>query len=319
VSDSVFQGTILASSIVTCDIDRSLALYREVLGFQLLDKGQLNTEQKEIFGEDLSNYLLLGHDRGSIIRLLDNNNPKAIPLRQGASPWDPGLAVLEAGTNDVDKIYFDLIRNRFGVISQPKEFSVEGPEPLGYLVMRAVGVMGPSGEQLFLTQIKERAGGTPLWEQRQDINVLPPANVVLSLEDHATQVFYKEVFDLEPSVHLLLAQVDAAQLMGGPDQMSFDMCLMGNGNYKSGMEQHIYSPHNPDFTYQTYPCDFSKTGFASACWGATAKPELEEKIIDAGGQILGHTLLPLRDCAAPKGLVYQGPIGEIIELYFTSP
>jgi len=314
MSNCTFQGTPLAATIITNSPGRSLSFYCDALGYEVLQKGELDSVQKRTFGQHLSNYILLGHDRGSIVRLLIISDDSALPIRHGARPWDEGMCVMEVGAKDVDLAYQNMIRHRFGVITPPKEFSVTGPEPLGHVVMKAFGTMGPSGEQLFITQITHREGGTNLWEHRKDINVYPPGNIVFSLGDRSVQRFYNQVFGLQPTIDLVLDQEDSALIMGGPSDMSFNMCLMGNGMYKSGMEQHVYQPLNPSYTFETYPCEFSKLGLASACWSGSDLDAVPSKITNHGGSVLGEVLLPLRDDPSPRGLVYRGPAGEVIEL-----
>ncbi len=313
-SSSHFSGTALAATIITNTWQQSLRFYTDALGYQIVDEGKLSPQQKEAYGEHLHDYALLGQDKGSVIRLIHSDQVDAKPNRIQARPWDPGLCVMEIGVADVEAVYQSVIRNRFGILAPPTTFSVEGPEPLGYVEMKALAIMAPAGEQLFLTQITDRRGGIPLWEQRRDINVFPLGNVVLSMEDRSTQKFYEEVFGLYPENDLLLRQDEAAFIMGGPQGMGFDMCLMGNGNYKSGMEQHIYKPHNPGFDFKIYPCDFTKTGLASACWKGVNMGELKEKITDAGGEVIAAIGLPIRGNREPQAIVYRGLVGEVIEL-----
>ena len=312
--DTNFTGTTIAVSIVTASRDASLRFYIDILGYQLIRSSPITKQQKDVYGQSLSECILIGHDKGSIIRLLVTQDQDATPNRIGASPLDTGLCVLEAGSPDVDKIYKRLIENRCGVISRPKLFSVEGPEPLGFMVMKAVGVFGPSGEQLFITQITEREGGTPLWGLRDDIDVFPPGNIVLSLKTREQQAFYKEAFGISPSIDLLLDQPEAVELMGGPTGMSFRMCLMGSGMYKTGMEQHVYGPLNPNHKFKKYPSDFSKTGLASACWKGQNLEDVEATIIKCGGEVISDVLLPLRDNDTPSGVIFRGKAGEIVEL-----
>ena len=313
---SYFSGTALAATVITNCWVQSLRFYTNALGYTIVDEGELNSSQKTIFGTHLGKYVLLGQDRGSVIRLIESSLSEAIPNRMQARPWDPGMCVMEAGVADVDAVYKSIIRNRFGVLAPPRKFVVEGPEPLGLVEMYAVAILAPAGEQIFLTQITKREGGTPLWEQRKDINVFPLGNVVLSMEERSTQKFYADVFNMYPAIDLVLKQDDAAFIMGGYPGMGFDMCLMGNGQYKSGMEQHIYQEHNSDLDYQTFPCDFSKTGLASACWQGNDIRGLENKITKHGGEVITNKLLPIRGNKSPEGIAYRGLVGEIIELVF---
>lgn len=311
---SHFSGTSLAATVVTNSWFQSLRFYQDALAYKQIDSGTLTAEQQKTFGDHLTNYVLLGQDRGPVVRLLNSTLQEAEPNRVMARPWDPGLCVMEIGVADVDAIYTSIIRNRFGILAPPTTFSVKGPEPLGFVEMRAVAVLGPAGEQLFMTQIMHRDGGTPLWEQRKDINVFPLGNIVLSMKDRQAQQFYADVFHLYPETDLVLKQKEAAFIMGGPADMGFGMCLMGNGMYKSGMEQHIYQEHNPSYDFNAYPCEFKKTGLASACWQGLNLEGMEDKIRKHGGEILSSTLLPIRGNSSPEGIVFRGLVGEIIEL-----
>lgn len=311
---SIFKGTALAATIVSNTWQQSCRFYQEALGYSVVEEGVLSQDQQMQFGSSLNRYALFGQDKGAVVRLIEQKNEDATPNRLLANPWDPGLVVMEIGVADVDSLYKQIIRNRFGILAPPTTFSVKGPEPLGYVEMRALAVLGPSGEQIFFTQITDREGGIPLWEQRRDINVFPLGNVVLSMKDRMPQDFYKNVFNLYPNTDLLLQQEEAAFIMGGPQDMAFDMCLMGNGDYKSGMEQHVYGSYQPDYIYRTFPCDFSKTGLASACWEVNTLENLADRIQSHDGEVLGQNLLPIRDNAFPRGIVFRGKVGEIIEL-----
>ena len=313
-SASHFSGTALAATIITNTWNQSLRFYTDALGYQIVDAGELTDRQKASFGIHLSNYVLLGQDKGAVVRLINSALADALPNRVQARPWDPGLCVMEIGVANVDAVYESVIKNRFGILAPPTTFSVEGPEPLGFVEMKALAIMAPAGEQIFFTQITNRKGGIPLWEQRKDVNVFPLGNVVLSMENRVAQKFYADVFHLYPENDLLLRQDEAAFIMGGPAGMGFDMCLMGNGNYKSGMEQHIYKEHNPSYDFQTFPCDFHKTGLASACWQGEHTDELTTRITASEGEIMGEVGLPIRDNPEPEAIVFRGLVGEIIEL-----
>jgi hypothetical protein len=81
-----------------------------------------------------------------------------------------------------------------------------------------------------------------------------------------------------------------------------------------GMEQHIYEPHNPTYDFKVFPCDFSKTGLASAAWVGHDLKGLREKLLTNGYEIKSNIGLPVRNNPEPEALVFVGPYGEIIEL-----
>ena len=210
-------------------------------------------KQKKQFGNKLKRYILLGHTGGSVVRLIETTDKTAVPNRIGARPWDNGLCVFEAGTPDVERAYFKVLRARFGAICTPSEFDCEGPEPLGYILMRSTAFIGPAGEQVFVTQIVNRKGGTSLLKEKAVDGINVPANVVISLKSREQQAFYKRVLGIYPINDLPLKQELAAAIMAGPSDMGFDMCLMGNETERIGLEQHVYGVHNPQYDFITYP------------------------------------------------------------------
>jgi hypothetical protein len=312
-------GALQAISIVTNTWERSLQFYQDGLGYQIISEGILSTTQKAVFGLKLGKYVLLGHEIGSVVRLIELKDSQALPNRINARPWDCGMAVFEAGTTDVDKAYERLIRNRFGALALPTEFDCEAPEPLGYVLMKSTAFIGPSGEQIFVTQIVSRKGGVSLLKEKSVAGINTPANCVISIQNREIQkIFWEEVIGISPVNDLPLKQAGAAAIMGGPSDMSFDMCLMGHGMERIGMEQHVYEEHNPTYDFKVFPCDFSKTGLASAAWFGQNLTELSLKLHFNGYHIISNVGLPVRNNPEPRALVFVGPYGEIIELLETT-
>jgi hypothetical protein len=308
-------GALQAISIVTNTWERSLSFYQDGLGYQMLSEGDLSLAQKNAFGKNLGKFILFGHPTGSVVRLIELQDKNAQPNRVNARPWDCGMAVFEAGTPDVEKAYEKLIRNRFGALALPTEFDCEGPEPLGYIVMKSTAFIGPSGEQIFVTQIVNRKGGVSLLKESSVDGINTPANCVISIQNRKIQnEFWADIVGIVPVNDLLLKQAGAAAIMGGTSDMGFDMCLMGHELERVGMEQHVYEEHNPSYDFKIFPCDFSKTGLASAAWQGQNLEELKEKLLKNQYEIIADVGLPVRDNSEPKALVFRGPYGEIIEL-----
>ena len=309
------KGALQAISIVTNTWERSLQFYQGGLGYDLISSGELSDAQKSAFGHNLDRYVLLGHSEGSVVRLIELSDKNALPNRIGARPWDCGMAVFEAGTPNIERAYEKLIRNRFGALALPTEFDCEGPEPLGYVLMKSTAFIGPSGEQIFVTQLVSRKGGVSLLKENSVDGINTPANCVISIQNRKIQKeFWGDILGIFPVNDLPLKQAGAAAIMGGPSDMGFDMCLMGHGMERVGMEQHVYEEHNPNYDYKIFPCDFSKTGLASAAWQGKDLEELREKLTKNNFGIVSEIGLPIRNNANPKALVFKGPYGEIIEL-----
>ncbi len=313
-SDPHIIGALQAVTVITNCWTQSVRFYTEGLGYGIIEGGYLTARQRSVFGHQLDKYMLLGHTEGSVVRLIELHNAAALPNRIGARPWDNGLCVIEAGTPDVSQAYYKVLRARFGAIAPPTEFDCEGPEPLGYVLMRSTAFIGPAGEQLFVTQIVGRKGGVSLLKEKSVDGINAPANAVISLATRAQQAQYAEVLGIVPVNDLPLKQPGAASIMGGPADMGFEMCLMGHGLERIGMEQHVYAPQNPEYDFKTYPCDFTKTGLASACWQGQELKALKEKLRLKNWEVLSDIGLPIRNNPEPTALVFRGPAGEIIEL-----
>jgi hypothetical protein len=313
--ENLISGSLLAATIITNTWEQSNRFYIDALGYQLLAEGELSTAQKAAFGEKLGKYHLLGFEAGAVVRLIELNDPHALPVRYGARPWDNGLAVFEAGTPDVQSAYFRVLRHRFGALCVPTEFSVTGPEPLGHVVIRSTGFMGPSGEQLFVSQIVRREGGVTLLNEKAVDGINAPANAVIALKSREQmQNFWQHIFGIYPVTDLPLVQKAAAEIMGGPEDMGFDMTLNGYGMHRIGLEMHVFDKYNPTYDYKVFPCDFSKTGLNSACWQTPDLNAARAKIETAGYRIISQVGLPLRNDSEPKAVVVVGEVGEIIEL-----
>lgn len=308
------EGGLQAVSIVTNTWHQSTRFYTEGLGYRVLEGGHLSDNQRKAFGAQLGKYALLGHEEGSVIRLIETSDSEAMPNRMGAKPWDNGLGVVEAGTPNVDAAYWKVLRARFGAIVPPLQFDCEGPEPLGYVLMKSTAFIGPSGEQVFVTQIVGRKGGVSLLKEKAVEGINAPANAVISLKNREQQQWYANVLGLVPVNDLPLHQNNAAAIMGGPQGMGFDMCLMGAGMQRVGMEQHVYEPHNEGFEYKVYPCSFAKTGIASAAWLGNNLAACQEKLLAQKVEFISEIGLPIRNYPEPKALVFRGIVGEIIEL-----
>jgi hypothetical protein len=307
-------GSLQAITVLTNTWQQSIRFYCQALGYQIRQSGKISEKQKEIFGAKLGQYVLLGHQEGSVIRLIELEDVYAEPNRIGANPYDNGLCVMEAGTPDVDQAYWRVIRNKFGAIAPPTQFDCEGPEPLGYVLMKSTAFIGPSGEQIFVTQIVDRKGGVSLLKEKAIDGINTPANAVISLKDRKQQAFYNEVLGIYPINDLVLKQKGAAAIMAGPSDMGFDMCLMGYGTERIGMEQHIYEPHNENYEYKVFPNDFKKTGIVCATWKGINLERLKEKLIEKGMTIISEIGLPIIGNEEPKAIVFRGIVGEVLEL-----
>lgn len=314
---NLIKNRLKVITIVSNTWEASLRFYTKALGYKLMQSGQLNQAQKTVYGAHLNQFALFGHQEdGSLLRLLESRNLALPPHRLGAKPWDNGLAVFEAGTPDIDRAYYQVLQARFGATAPPTEFETEGAEPLGHVVMKSTAFIGPSGEQIFVTQIIRRKGGRTLLNESAVEGINSPGNAVISMKDRSTiNNFWQPVMGISPVNDLPLVQPEAASIMGGPAEMGFDMLLTGYGDERIGLEQHVYAPHNPDFTYRVFPNSFEQTGLAMAGWQANDKIDCLKHLQQKGVDLLSKEVgLPILDKLQPNALVLRAPLGELIEL-----
>ncbi len=298
-------GALQAVTVITNSWAQSIRFYTEALGYKIIERGELTHIQKKTFGRHLGKFALLGYEEGSVVRLIETSNIGALPNRIGAHPWDNGLAVIEACTTDVERAYWKVLRARFGAIAPPGEFDFEplGKQSTG--VLKSVAFIGPSGEQLLVNQTQDCV------ENCEGINA--PTTAVISVTTHELQSMYAEVLGSVPINDFRIRPLGKANILGAPSEAGFEMCLMGYDTHCVGLEQHVYAEHSSN-TLQTYPCDFLKTGVASACWQGQDLTMLRLKLQEANWQILSEVGLPIRGNPEPEALVFQGPVGEILEL-----
>ncbi len=312
---NMITGQLQAATVVTNCWEQSSRLYQTVFGYDLLEEGQLSAAQKAGLTPKLGRYSLWGYNSGAVVRLVELNDSTARPGRDGARAFDPGMAIIETGTTEVQATYERAIRARFGVISLPKDYRFEGPEPLGKAVFRSFALFGPAGEQYFITQVMQRSGGESHLMRQGMQGVNAPGNVDFGLADRQPVTeFWTAIMGLVPVTDLYANQPDVAEIMGGPPGMSFDMLLMGFEKERVGLELDIYKPYHPDYDYQTYPTSFEKTGLAMATYPVADISSLAQAVERAGYEIVSRVGLPLRGRAAPSAIIVRGPVGELIEL-----
>jgi len=141
-------GRIAAVTLTAPDLVGTTAAYREYLGYRVTHDGALGREVARAWGRPL----LAG--RRSV--LMEPESGAEVFLRFVEGPRYPGYEPLAClGWNaaelivaDVDALALRLARSPFRVVGPPADLSFSDR-------IRAMQVVGPGGELLYLTQIKE--------------------------------------------------------------------------------------------------------------------------------------------------------------------
>lgn len=139
-------GPVLAATIVTQDLDHSIGVYREHLGLSSGETSTLNAlECAELAWPTLENsrFTWLSNALGEPwLRLVEHKDAQA---RQPFTHY--GWLALEVAVQDVDALGDSLLDSPFDIIGAPADLAMSD-------AIRAMQVIGPSGEVLYLTQVK---------------------------------------------------------------------------------------------------------------------------------------------------------------------
>lgn len=294
-------GALQAATVITNSWAQSIRFYTEALGYRIIERGELTHIQKSTFGRHLGKFALLGYDEGAVVRLIETGNSGALPNRIGAHLWDNGLSVMEACTADVERAYWKVLRARFGAISHLGEFDFEAFGNQADSTAKSVAFIGPSGEQLIVNQLRDCVEGC------EGINA--PTAAIISVPKQTLQSTYYEVLGAV-SYTIFRANGQGAET---PSNAVSEQSMMSYEQLYNHPEQPVFSEYARD-DVPAYPCDFMKTGVASACWQGQDPGMLRFKLREANWKILSEVGLPIRDNPEPEAVVFQGPVGEILEL-----
>lgn len=114
-------------SITTADLDGSIAFYTDLLGLQVLDRGEseeneiaimINLERARIRWADLD----VGD--GVVLELLQFLHPIGAPLN--TSLWDPGATHIGLQVDDIDAVHARLRKAGVRLISKPVRLTEKG-------------------------------------------------------------------------------------------------------------------------------------------------------------------------------------------------
>jgi len=139
-------GPCLSATLVTSNLELSVSAYCGFLHQHVHSRGVVSGSLASRWGlEPLAGMPMawLANELGEPwLRLIE------IPGAETVNPFDHrGWMSLEISVQDVDKLFGDLEQSPFEVIGKPANLDVSDD-------IRAMQVIGPSGEVLYLTQVK---------------------------------------------------------------------------------------------------------------------------------------------------------------------
>jgi hypothetical protein len=182
-------GRISAVTVASPDLSNTAELYTQFLGYRMVDRGQITKEEavnwnaKNIEG---SNYIILQPENSDdfSFRFIEQDiKNDYIPFKS------PGWNAAELIVKDVDDLAEKLFSSEFEIIGPPADLSFTDQ-------IRAMQVIGPSKEILYLTQLKSKLQEFDSPEARCDVD--QTFIVILAGQSmEQMQEFYCDAFNLE--------------------------------------------------------------------------------------------------------------------------
>jgi catechol 2,3-dioxygenase-like lactoylglutathione lyase family enzyme len=142
-------GPIACVTIAVGELQRSIDLYRLYLGYELVDSGRLTAQDAALWARPALAgrrfaLMLPGGEGQTYIRFVESKAaPEYVPFRHF------GWNAAELMVQDTDAVAVRLADSPFKIIGPPADLSFSDK-------IRAMQVLGPSRESLYLTSFKER-------------------------------------------------------------------------------------------------------------------------------------------------------------------
>ena len=146
MSDKPALGPALTGTLVCKNLDKLVAAYVDYLSMTVVEQGDVGQALAELWGATElvgARYAVLSSDTGVcwIRAVEDDSLAAAIPFKQ------QGWMSLEVVVEDVDTLATELAGSPFELVRPPADLDVSDD-------IRAMQVIGPAGEVLYLTQVK---------------------------------------------------------------------------------------------------------------------------------------------------------------------
>ena len=182
-------GRISAVTIPCPDLSNTAEVYAHFLGYRIVDRGQITKQEAAHWNAiniEGSNYIILQPENSDdfSFRFIEQDiQNDYIPFKS------PGWNAAELIVKDVDDLAQKLFNSEFEIIGPPADLSFTDQ-------IRAMQVIGPSKEILYLTQFKSKLQEFDSPKARCDVD--QTFIVILAGESmEQMQNFYCESFNLE--------------------------------------------------------------------------------------------------------------------------
>ena len=141
-------GKIAAVTISISDLNRMVEVYQEFLKYRVTKTGQITTEESSAWGADFiagTDYVVMQPEKSddfSFRFIQQPDQPDYIAFK--STGWNAAELIVE----DVDRLANELEKSPFKIIGAPADLSFTKD-------IRAMQVIGPANEILYLTQFKK--------------------------------------------------------------------------------------------------------------------------------------------------------------------
>jgi catechol 2,3-dioxygenase-like lactoylglutathione lyase family enzyme len=155
-------GGVNSLWVSVADLDRSLAFYRDYIGFPGVAEGPLAPEMAVLFkspsGTRARSATLRGGLRRTALTLVEFNPGSPRRFREGTHAWDYGFYCLTYLVKDLDRVYRELGAGGYGFVAPPYQYQPNWVSwPVAELTLE-----GPDGVYInHFQRIKEEEYGVP--------------------------------------------------------------------------------------------------------------------------------------------------------------
>ena len=157
-------GKITAVTVSTSDLNQMVEVYQKFLRYRVTNSGQINSKESSAWGAEMikgNDYVVMQPEKSDDFSFRFIHQPDLFNYTAFKSTgWNAAELIVE----DVDRLAIELEESPFKIIGSPADLSFTND-------IRAMQVIGPANEILYLTQFKknipefEKILNPPLWRK----------------------------------------------------------------------------------------------------------------------------------------------------------
>ncbi len=310
-------------TIVTPDLDASIHFYRDIMGYDLIGRGKLGAHLPNLpgIGNAGRAYAFIRTMdtgvEGGVLRLMEApKGAKPARPRPETTIMDPGYAVIECMSRNVDDSYDWLLKNGVETISPPEYYfyddlpALPGAEKELPFEIRSYSAYGPAGEQLFISGwVSTNHQPPPAWKRAGMHNGFL-GSVLISRDRWPVWDYYDALFGLKPTRDTYTGSEGVNTLIGAKKGSSFQYGMLGEHVTIEWWEYRDKAPS----AKPALPTDLDRTGHAMTTLAVNDLADVRTRIKAAKAPILAEGALPTPEAETQDGLFLRGPLGELIEV-----